>query len=77
MASGHEIYLRFKATLILKEQSLTSWAAEHGTGVNQVKNIIMAFAGSDRIPIHPISQHVLTAVYAEIAEVPVLSDKST
>jgi hypothetical protein len=74
MASGHDIFIQFRSKLVLKEKTLTGWAAERGTGPQQVRAAVTTFAGSDRIPKNPISQKILADVYAELAEEPVLAD---
>lgn len=74
MSPGYTTYLRFKANLVLRNQSLTGWASDRGTGPQQVRQVVVTYAGSDRMPTHPMSLQILAAVYAELAEMPVLTE---
>ena len=73
MNPGHATYLRFKANLVLKDLSLTDWAATRGTGPQQVRQVVVTYAGSDRMPTNQISLQILAAVYAELESIPVLT----
>lgn len=77
MAPGKATYLRFRAHLILKDLSLTNWAADRGTGAQQVRQVIVRFAGSDQIPTNAVSKQILAAVEAELAGATSMTDAAT
>jgi hypothetical protein len=72
VTNGRATYIRLKVHLIQQGRKLTEFAVSIGTSTQQVQATVQNYAGSDRLPSHPISQKILEAVAVELGDTSIL-----